>query len=123
MEHVMPTGLPGPQRKDDRRAIDAMFFVLRTGVPWRDLPERYGPYTTCYNRFNSWSKSGRWQKILDDLQRLEEAAYEKDNGGPTPRSRMIDPSSIRAHRCAAWARKDGEPQEIGRSQGGQLTKL
>ncbi len=127
MERVIPKGLPGPPRKDDRKVIDGICFVLRTGMPWRDLPERYGPYTTCYNRFNRWSKSGRRQKILDDLQQLEEAeeeaADEKDDGGPGPRSRMIDSSSIRAHRHAAGARKDGVPQAIGRSRGGQPAKI
>ncbi len=81
MERVMPKGLPGPLRKDDRKVTAGIFFVLRTGMPWRDPPERYGPYTTCHNRFNRWSKSGRWQKILDDLQRLEEAD-EKGDGDP-----------------------------------------
>ncbi len=127
MERVMPKGLPGPPRKDDRKVTASIFFVLRTGMPWRDLPERYGPYTTCYNRFTRWSESGRWQKILEDLQRLEEAeeeaADEKDDGDPAPRSRMIDSSSIRAHRHAAGSRKDGEPQEIGRSRGGQPAKI
>ncbi len=86
MELVMPKCLPGPPRKDDRKVMDSIFFVLRTGMPWRDLPERYGPYTTCCDRFDRWSKSGRWQKILDDLQRFEEAeeeaADEKDDGDP-----------------------------------------
>jgi transposase len=46
--------LPGawPTRPDDRKVINGIFFVLRTGTPWRDLPERYGPNTTVYNRFN-----------------------------------------------------------------------
>ncbi|MGH8679174.1 MAG: SsrA-binding protein, partial [Burkholderiales bacterium] len=46
------------RRVDDRRIMNGIFFVLRTGVPWRDLPERYGPYTTAYNRFNRWSARG-----------------------------------------------------------------
>jgi transposase len=37
--------------------------VLRTGSPWRDLPERYGPHTTCYNRFNRWAKAGVWLRV------------------------------------------------------------
>jgi len=37
---------------DDRRVLNGIFYVVRTGCPWRDLPERYGPYTTCYNRYN-----------------------------------------------------------------------
>ena len=44
----------GRPRLDDRRVLNAIFFVLRTGTPWRDLPERYGPSTTAYSRFNRW---------------------------------------------------------------------
>jgi transposase len=50
-----PRGMP---REDDRRALNAIFYILRTGSPWRDLPERYGPHTTCYDRFNRWANSG-----------------------------------------------------------------
>ena len=46
----------GRPRPDDRKVLNGIFFVLRTGTPWRDLPERYGPYTTVYNRFNRWPK-------------------------------------------------------------------
>jgi transposase len=45
--------IEGP-RDDDRRVLNGIFLVLRTGTPWRDLPERYGPYTTIYNCFNRW---------------------------------------------------------------------
>ena len=58
----------GRPRDDDRKVLNGIFFVLRTGTPWRDLPERYGPYTTVYNRFNRWAKkedgsacSRRWR--------------------------------------------------------------
>ncbi|SRR5260221_7126150 len=49
----------GRPTQDDRRVLTGIFFVLRTGTPWRDLPERYGPYTTVYNRFNRWAKTRR----------------------------------------------------------------
>src|SRR5215203_4419461 len=49
----------GRPRLDDRKVLNGIFFILRTGSPWRDLPERYGPYTTAYNRFNRWAKRGR----------------------------------------------------------------
>jgi transposase len=59
----------GRPRPDDRKVINGIFFVLRTGTPWRDLPERYGPYTTVYNRFNRWRRpasgfeySKRWRR-------------------------------------------------------------
>ena len=47
----------GRPRPDDRKVLNGIFFVLRTGTPWRDLPDRYGPYTTVYNRFNRWAKA------------------------------------------------------------------
>ena len=58
LRSVLPTGRQGPVRKNDRRVFDGIFFVLRSGIPWRDLPRRYGPYTTCCNRCNRWSKDG-----------------------------------------------------------------
>lgn len=68
LEPLMPKSRKGA-RADDRRIMNAIFYVLRTGMPWRDLPERYGPYTTAYNRFNrglgAVSGSGfstRWQR-------------------------------------------------------------
>ena len=61
-----------PQRRkyariDDRKIVSAIFYVLRTGTPWRDLPEHYGPYTTAYNRFNRWCRRGIWKKFLNKL--------------------------------------------------------
>ena len=58
VEPLLPPPGRGAARVDDRRVVNAIFYVLRTGSPWRDLPERYGPYTTVYNRFNRWSRKG-----------------------------------------------------------------
>ena len=60
-------------RADDRKIMNAIFYVLRTGMPWRDLPERYGPYTTAYNRFNRWSRRGIWKRIFDTLAHRDRA--------------------------------------------------
>ncbi len=49
IEPLLPTGGRGPKRTDDRRILNVIFYILRTGAPWRDLPERYGPRTTVYN--------------------------------------------------------------------------
>jgi transposase len=62
IEPVLPKGRPGPRRKEDRWVMNGIFWVLRTGAPWRDLLERYGPYTTAYNRFNRWRKAGVWDR-------------------------------------------------------------
>src|SRR5947208_8764207 len=66
LEPLMPKSRKSA-RADDRKIMNAIFYVLRTGMPWRDLPERYGPYTTAYNRFNRWSRRGVWKRIFDAL--------------------------------------------------------
>ena len=80
-------------RVDDRKVMNAIFYVLRTGMPWRDLPERYGPYTTAYNRFNRWSHRGIWKRIFDTL-----AAKSRDS------LHLIDSTIVKAHRAASGAK-------------------
>jgi transposase len=76
-----------------------MLWLSRTGVPWRDLPERYGPWRTVATRFYRWTKSGLWQRILAELQREGDAADELDWS-----VHMVDGTNIRAHRHAAGAK-------------------
>ncbi|MBV5266109.1 transposase [Pinisolibacter aquiterrae] len=71
---MSPPLLPGAEGKkngrprlDERRVLNGTFVVLRTGVPWRDLPERYAPCTTVYNRFNRWAKAGIWIGVFEAL--------------------------------------------------------
>jgi len=91
---VLPTKVRGVKRVDDRRVLNGIFYVLRTGIPWRDLPSQYGPYTTVYNRFNRWSKSGIWDQIMD-------AVVDAHNGDVV----MIDGTSVRVHHAAATLKK------------------
>nr|WP_287304613.1 transposase [Mesorhizobium sp.] len=56
IEPLLPNKPRGVPRVNDRRVLNGIFWVLRSGAPWRDLPERYGPRTTCYNRFVRWRK-------------------------------------------------------------------
>ena len=80
-------------RADDRKVMNAIFYVLRTGMPWRDLPERYGPYTTAYNRFNRWSRRGIWKRIFDALaSKSRDSLY------------LIDSTIVKAHRAASGAK-------------------
>ncbi len=65
MEPLLPNKPRGMRRVDDRRVISGIFYVLRTGAPWRDLPERYGPDTTVYNRYNRWAKKGVGLRIFE----------------------------------------------------------
>jgi transposase len=90
---LVPAVGRGPGRVDDRRVLNGIFYVLRTGAPWRDLPERYGPYTTVYNRYNRWSKRGIWKAVFDKL-----AAKSKDS------LHLIDSTIIKAHRAASGAK-------------------
>jgi transposase len=92
LEPLMPRSRKSG-RVDDRRVMNAIFYVLRTGMPWRDLPERYGPYTTVYNRFNRWSRRGIWQRVFAKL-----AARSRDS------LYLIDSTVVKAHRAASGAK-------------------
>ena len=82
-----PRGVP---RADDRKVLNGIYWRLRTGSPWADIPERYGPSSTCYNRFVRWRKLGVWDRIFEAVS----AAYDGD-------LQMVDSSSIRVHQHAA----------------------
>lgn len=92
LEPLMPDSRKSA-RQDDRKIMNAIFYVLRTGIPWRDLPERYGPYTTAYNRFNRWSRRGVWKRIFDRL-----ASQSRDS------LHLIDSTIVKAHRAASGAK-------------------
>ncbi|UZK67719.1 IS5 family transposase [Sphingomonas sp. M1-B02] len=112
MEPLLPNKPRGVPRVDDRRVLNGIFWVLRSGAPWRDLPERYGPRTTCYNRFSRWRKAGVWDRLMDAIT----AAYDGD-------IQMIDSTSIRAHQQAATGKKGDRDHCLGRSRGGLTTKI
>src|SRR3954471_11811444 len=61
-------------RASGKRVLNGIFWVLRSGAPWRDLPESFGPYTTCYNRFVRWRKVGVWEQIMNALAADHDAA-------------------------------------------------
>ena len=94
IEPLLPMDRRGPKPRKNRQIINGMFYVLRAGSPWRDLPERYGPYTTVYNRFNRWRKAGIWDRLMD--------AIVKAHGGKV---QMIDSSIVRVHQHASGVKK------------------
>ena len=94
IEPLLPNKPRGVPRVDDRRVVNGIFYILRTGSPWRDLPERYGPYTTVYNRYNRWAKAGVWLAVF-------EALAENSPGS----LHLIDSSIVRAHQHAAGGKK------------------
>ena len=94
IEPLLPNKPRGVPRVDDRRVLNGIFWVLRSGAPWRDLPERYGPRTTCYNRFVRWRKAGVWDRLMDAIT----AAHAGD-------IQMIDSTSVRVHQQAATGKR------------------
>lgn len=87
--------------RDHRQVIDVVLWHLRTGAPWRDLPERYGPWRTAHERPREPAADGTWEKLL------ERAVVEDDAVGHVEREISIGSTSIRAHSRAAGARKKG----------------
>jgi len=94
IQPLLPNKSRGVPRVNDRRVLNGIFWRLRTGAPWADIPSRYGPHTTCSNRFNRWRKAGVWDYLLDAVSK----AYDGD-------IQMIDSSSIRVHQHAANGKK------------------
>ena len=92
---LLPNKPRGVPRVDDRRVLNGILWVLRSGVLWRDLPEHYGPNTTYYNRFNRWRKKGVWDWLMDAVVQ----AYDGN-------AQLIDSSSVRVHQHAAGAKKE-----------------
>jgi transposase len=64
----------GRPAHDHRLIVNAILWIVRTGAPWRDLPEHYGPWSTVASRFYRWQKAGMWQHILEALQQQGDAA-------------------------------------------------
>ena len=91
------TGRPA---KDHRTVVEGIVWRLRTGAPWRDVPERYGPWQTVDTRFRRWQQAGVWDRALAALQAEADAAGRLDWS-----LHVLDATSIRAHPHAAGAKK------------------
>ena len=91
---MLPMDRRGPKPKNNRQILNSIFYILRAGCPWRDLPERYGPYTTVYNRFNRWRKAGIWDKLMDAIIKAHNSEMQ-----------MIDSSIVRVHQHASGVKK------------------
>jgi transposase len=103
IEDIFPKPKPmGRPPVDPRDMIDAIFWRLRTGAPWRDLPEEFGPWKTVYNHFDKWNSDG----ILDQVQHRLLQNIVKDNGIDMDLW-CIDGTVIRAARCAGGGGKKG----------------
>ncbi len=108
---LLPNKPRGVPRVDDCRVLNGIFWVLRSGAPWRDLPRNWGPYTTAYNRFVRWRRAGVWSRIIGALATTHDASVQ-----------MIDTSIVRVHQHAACVARN-RSQSMGRSRGGLSSKI
>jgi transposase len=110
-------GQPGVTARSNRRFINAVLWIAKTGAPWRDLPRRLGNWNSNWRRLDRWARKGIWQKVFEVLQ------------DPDLEWLILDSTIIRAHPHAAGAKKkpDGtggqSEQALGRSRGGFGTKI
>lgn len=96
IEPLLPNKPRGVPRVDDRRVLNGILWRFRSGAPWAEIPERYGPSTTCYNRFVRWRKAGVWDRLL--------AAVSAGFNGELV---MIDSTYMRVHQHGATGKKGG----------------
>ena len=89
-------GDKGRPRREPREMLNGIFWIVRSGAAWRDLPERYGPWQTVYKRFKEWSESGLIEKIFHELG--EDADLQEIS---------IDSTYIKAHKASAGAERGG----------------
>jgi transposase len=97
-----PVQRQGRPWRAHRQVINGILWVLATGSPWRDLPERYGPWQTCYERFRRWTQDGTWERLYQAILARMQRRHAIDWG-----RWCVDGTSIRALHAAAGARKKG----------------
>ncbi len=101
IEPLLPStkGKRGGQFRDHPQVIEGIVYKYRTGVPWRDVPDRYGPWQTLWYRHDAWSADGTWERLLRAAQARADAA------GVLDWLVSADSSLVRAHQHAAGARR------------------
>ena len=92
--------------------VEAMIYVLRTGLPWRDLPVRFGPWNSVYTRGRRWCQRGLWARLLRMLARQAQG-----------RLRFLDASHVKVHQDGSNPAGGQQNQAIGRTKGGLNTKV
>ena len=110
LEPLLPgrPGSVGVTARDNRLFVEAVLYRYRAGIPWRDLPERFGHFREIHRRHSRWSKKGTWEKVFEAL------AEEPDN-----EYAMIDSTIVRAHQHSAGAAgSEKKPRRSGARAGG-----
>ncbi|RSB78493.1 IS5 family transposase [Rhizobium sophoriradicis] len=102
----------GSSGRDNRMFMEAVLWIVRTGSPWRDLPEVFGEWNSVFRRFSRWSRKGIWWRIFEAMADDPDFEY-----------LIVDSTIIRAHQHAAGGKKGAEDQALGRSRGGLSTKI
>lgn len=94
--HLLPgqPGKPGDNGKNNRQFVNAVFWIAKTGAPWRDLPERLGNWNSVHKRFSRWAKADVWMQIFQELNAEADLEW-----------LMVDSTINRAHQHAAGAKK------------------
>lgn len=95
-------GSEGRPARNNRLFVEAVLYRYRAGIPWRDLPERFGDFRVVHTRFSRWARRGIWQQVLAHLARDADNEYA-----------MIDSTIVRAHQHSAGARKKGASKPSG----------
>lgn len=94
----------GVTAKNNRLFVEAVLYRYRAGIPWRDLPERFGPWKAVHTRFTRWSENGAWESVFKHLAADADKEYA-----------MIDSTIVRAHQHSAGARRDKKGAKMKRS--------
>lgn len=103
IKDLLPTDIlarQGRPPKPNRDILNGILWIVRSGAPWRDLPERFGPWQTVYDRFNKWAKGGIFEKIFELL-----------NIDADTQDLSIDSTSVKVHQHAAGAKKGPKIQK------------
>nr|WP_079032594.1 IS5 family transposase [Wenjunlia vitaminophila] len=104
--------------RDRRQVVNGILWKLSTGAAWRDLPERYGPWKTVYERFRRWSADGTWDRLLAHVQQHSDAV-----GGVDWSVVCVDSTTVRAHQHAAGPEKGALGRGDRPVRGGLTTKI
>ncbi|OKK16293.1 transposase [Streptomyces sp. CB00455] len=106
MQPLLPQPALGRPRLDDRTVLNGIVWKFRTGVAWRDVPERYGSWASLHTRFRRWAADGTFDRMLQAAQAQADAA------GTVDWLASVDSTVVRAHQHAAGARKGGSAARL-----------